>query len=69
MPKIDPALILKEGEFERLIEASEGRTVGVAFGPGGVWLNREEDGTLASPWAIPLLQSWRGETVAEGAGI
>lgn len=66
----ETSLKLSETEFSRLIrEAPFGAQVGVSFGPSGVWLNKDASGALVSAWAIPLLQLWRGETVADGAAI
>lgn len=68
MPETD--LKLSEAEFPRLIrEAPSGASVAVAFGPRGVWLEKDTSGAVVSAWAIPLLQLWRGETVADGAAI
>ncbi|ODT83573.1 hypothetical protein [Phenylobacterium sp. SCN 70-31] len=53
-----------------LLRCSHGRVAALAFGPAGVWLERDRrDGHVVSAWAPPLLNLWRGEAVIDGGGI
>lgn len=53
-----------------LLRCSRGRVLALAFGPAGVWLERNpRDGHVLSAWAVPLLSLWRGEAVSDGGGI
>jgi hypothetical protein len=63
--QISKLIPLREGELAQLTRAAiKGRALVVAFGHGGVALRPEQ-----SPWAMPLLDEWRGLTFVDGAGI
>lgn len=64
-------VFISAAEHARLIRATEASrtSIATAFGPSGVWLAQNADGSVQSAWALPLLANWRGETQAEGAGI
>ncbi len=53
-------------ELARLIRASAKHgNVYTTLGTGGVGMLDAEK----TPWAVPLIQEWRGVTVSNGAGI
>lgn len=59
-------LPLRAQETALLIRASRntGEPVALAYGTGGAALIVED-----APWAVPLLDEWRGHAFADGGGI
>ncbi|HSV29062.1 MAG TPA: hypothetical protein VLL76_05870 [Candidatus Omnitrophota bacterium] len=58
---------LSEAELADLMREARselGRTLPLTFGLTGVALIAD-----AAPWAVPMLDQWRGVTVADGGGI